>query len=1450
MYLFYSYFNRMSVVKKTWQSMFLLMLLLFHNGSLSACDTSGFVIDSYIDNGDGTFTVNMTILVAGDLTTDCGSTWGFYWGTDVNILDVSPPSLTSNNGTTLNAVITGMSVQWGDPTASFPIIPFVDAEAGSLTPDESFQVSILLDGQGINWSGGGQEANTCPQGGCGANPQNYEDPLPCFEPLITAVPPVPICAGDPTELSVVPNQYVDEVVWQPGGLMGTTVTVAPNETTVYTATASNVCGEFELQITVEVMPLPTIEAIDEDIEECEGLPVFMEVTPMNEDIVQWSPGGGVGNVLIETPTTSPSTYTATAINVCGQASVDITITLLPGPSIEITNDDETLCDGDTVLLESEPINADEVEWLPGGVSGDTISVSPDTTTEYTVLATNNCGVALDTVLVTVASNDTMEIMLEACEGESVLFNGIPLAAGSSSIFTFQNFVGCDSLVIVTVEELPDVNVPVALSACEGTTIQYNGETLAPGDFMEFTFTAANGCDSVESVSVIGLPNYQTPLELTACEGTTVQYGGQTLSPGDMMDFTLMAVNGCDSIISVSVTGFPVYDIDVMLQTCTGTTIPYNGQNLAPNTTTVFDLMTTNGCDSTVTVMVEELAVFTTDVELEACTGSTALYNGQQLQPNTATDFNFTTALGCDSIVTVTVNEVAVIEETVEMAACDGETVLFNGTPVLAGTSMDFNFTTSQGCDSVVTVIVDELQTYFLPLTLEACTGTSIQYNGIELFAGTTTDVNLMTVDGCDSVITVTVDEVMDVTASLNLQACPGETANFNGQQLATGSMTDFTFTSSLGCDSILTVTVDELPTYGYPVDLQACTGETVSFNGVDLPPGTMLDFNLTTVDGCDSIISVTVEELETVYEDLDFETCANTFIPYNGQQLAPGTETDFTFTSSIGCDSIVTVTVNEADLLTGTDELFACTGSTAMYNGQALASGTVTDFTLVNALGCDSVVTVTVTELDIFATPLTLQACPGSTVLYNGQQLDPNTVNDFTFTAQNGCDSIVTVTVEEVQVLTGDMELFACTGTNALFNGTPILAGTSMDFNFTTPQGCDSILTVSVTELFPQTGTEQLSACTGETAMYNGQPLLAGSITDITLIAANGCDSVVTVTVEELLSTNGAVSLQGCPGEIVMYNGQPFVAGTVNDITLVNANGCDSIVTVTVEELMATFYAISLQGCEGETLLYNGTEIVPGTSMDFTLTNANGCDSIVTVTGLSPIPVIETFESIQVCGGDPAIIFGQPVTEPGVYMESFTSLNGCDSIHAITLDVLDDFAVTFEQDITIGLNETTVLSPTVTSGGNLIYSWNPDSTLSCFDCAEPIASPQNSTTYFLTVVNDQGCVGEGSVLVVVRKEREVYVPNSFSPNDDGINDILSIFSKPGIVSNIHTFKVFSRWGESVYEFHDFMPNDPTLGWDGKHKGELLDPGVFGYFLEVEFVDGVTKLFKGDVTLIK
>jgi gliding motility-associated-like protein len=99
-------------------------------------------------------------------------------------------------------------------------------------------------------------------------------------------------------------------------------------------------------------------------------------------------------------------------------------------------------------------------------------------------------------------------------------------------------------------------------------------------------------------------------------------------------------------------------------------------------------------------------------------------------------------------------------------------------------------------------------------------------------------------------------------------------------------------------------------------------------------------------------------------------------------------------------------------------------------------------------------------------------------------------------------------------------------------------------------------------------------------------------------------------------------------------------------------------------------------------------------------------------------------------------------------------------------------------------------------------------------------------------------------------ENELYIPNAFSPNDDGRNDLFQIFPNEATSATIDRLMIFSRWGELVYEQYDIDASATNVWWDGTYQGEALPPDVFTYFVEVTFANGEVKQFEGDVTLVR
>ena len=151
---------------------------------------------------------------------------------------------------------------------------------------------------------------------------------------------------------------------------------------------------------------------------------------------------------------------------------------------------------------------------------------------------------------------------------------------------------------------------------------------------------------------------------------------------------------------------------------------------------------------------------------------------------------------------------------------------------------------------------------------------------------------------------------------------------------------------------------------------------------------------------------------------------------------------------------------------------------------------------------------------------------------------------------------------------------------------------------------------------------------------------------------------------------------------------------------------------------------------------------------------------------------------------------------------------------------------------------------------NVTISWSSvptDSTMSCFDCLNPEIIPPGTTVYTLKITTEDGCMTFDDVTVRVKLERPIYEPNIFTPNDDAVNDIFTIFTNRAGKS-LDVLNIYDRWGNRVYQGLDLELNNPTQGWDGIFNGQAAQQGVYAWYAEVTFIDNVTVEYKGSVTL--
>ena len=196
--------------------------------------------------------------------------------------------------------------------------------------------------------------------------------------------------------------------------------------------------------------------------------------------------------------------------------------------------------------------------------------------------------------------------------------------------------------------------------------------------------------------------------------------------------------------------------------------------------------------------------------------------------------------------------------------------------------------------------------------------------------------------------------------------------------------------------------------------------------------------------------------------------------------------------------------------------------------------------------------------------------------------------------------------------------------------------------------------------------------------------------------------------------------------------------------------------------------------------------------------------------------------------------------------------NGCTLDTTFFLNEGIEIHITLDPHLSLYYFETGLLSATIDIPEDQISSiqWTPAENVSCPNCLETEVNPEEEGIYTITIEDINGCSATADIRIELRPDIQVFVPNVISPNsfiDE--NNKLTLYSNESVLL-INKVEVFDRWGNRVFENYNFPPNDPSFGWDGTFKGKPMNPAVFVYQFHVSIIDGSTRVFAGDVTVVR
>jgi gliding motility-associated-like protein len=356
----------------------------------------------------------------------------------------------------------------------------------------------------------------------------------------------------------------------------------------------------------------------------------------------------------------------------------------------------------------------------------------------------------------------------------------------------------------------------------------------------------------------------------------------------------------------------------------------------------------------------------------------------------------------------------------------------------------------------------------------------------------------------------------------------------------------------------------------------------------------------------------------------------------------------------------------------------------------------------------------------------------------------------------------------------------------------------------------------------------------------------AFNITSI-VVDEHGCRDTATKTINiyPLPNTDAGANAIVCAGSSTQLQASGATAYLWNASPGLSCTGCSNPIALPGDKTTYVVTGTSEHGC------IKKDSVTVGVQKHFVLNLSPG-DTICTGESARLIASgADQYSWSPSTGLDNASI-ASPSASPST--STLYTLTAKDSLHCFTetgsvfIKVYPIPTVEAGQDATIVVGNQVPLhgtgSPDIVS-----WKWRPAYNLSCSNCADPVAAPRQTTKYLLEVKNEGGClVRDYLTIYVTCNKGELFIPNTFSPNGDGMND--RFYPRARGTFMIRSFRVYNRWGELVFEKLSFSPNDASSGWDGKFGGKTLSPDVYVYICEVQCENGEMLRYTGDVTLIQ
>lgn len=540
-------------------------------------------------------------------------------------------------------------------------------------------------------------------------------------------------------------------------------------------------------------------------------------------------------------------------------------------------------------------------------------------------------------------------------------------------------------------------------------------------------------------------------------------------------------------------------------------------------------------------------------------------------------------------------------------------------------------------------------------------------------------------------------------------------------------------------------------------------------------------------------------------------------------------------------------------------------------------AGTFTWYVSQNLAGCESPrAPIQVTVHPTKTTSLDATICNGETYTYNGTVYSASGSYVHHYLTDKGCDSSVILNLVVKPTYNHTIYTTTCNGASYNFAGVAYSTSGAYAHNFYSNLGCDSVVTLVLTAINIPPSSFNDTICQGETYTWAGGVHTTTGSYLYTFTSPTGCDSVVTLNLTVNPTYERTVYASICEGKQYTFAGQQYGSSGQYPVALTTIRGCDSLLTLYLSVTPAPVTSRKDTICEGASFEIGSSVLTETGYYQVRLKTPGGCDSIVNVNlyvwpnpdqqfrlpsdgcinELQEIKMVRTnvnqgeqfnwnFDGGSVkygTGGGPFGIIWQETGWQYVTLERPNNF-GCptnpvrDSIYIHPLPIAKILAT----DPQYCAWDTVLLTAQLQQGYQ--YQWEPAGILT----EDPTGNTANmrvqGNRWYHVTVKDGFCQNSDSLFIPTENCCTLELPTAFTPNGDGKNDVFRPVAKGN--QEIAIFRVVNRWGQVIYESHS-----QHKGWDGTLNGVPQDIGNYMYFLRYKCADGQYYEKQGDVTLLR